>query len=101
MTYPKQQIMKKGGEIKNHFGKTERERECVCMCIAFNMNSILYLNGIVSFLATKTERATTTLLDSTKELTAISGEVLFLIGVQFQEEGGQFHGGEGNFNCIS
>lgn len=67
------------------------------MCIAFNMNSILYLNGIVSFLAIKTERATTTLLDSTKELTAISGEVLFLIGVQFQEEGGQFHGGGRQF----
>lgn len=34
-----------------------------------------------------------------RELIGTSGEVKFLIGSQFQEEGGQFQE-EGNFSCI-
>lgn len=82
----------------------ERVYMCVCMCVyvcvAFNRNSVLYLSGIVSFLATKAKREINTLLDCTRELTGTSKEVKFLIGVQFQEEGSQFQE-EGNFNCIS
>lgn len=70
------------------------------MCVAFNRNSILYLNGLVSFLATKAKREINTLLDSTRELIGTSKEVKFFVGVQFQEEGSQFQE-EGSFNCIS